>query len=203
MGEETKGIKNGNMEEVDLKDKRLNRFPFKRGILPFIGKRADAKDEDSGKLKEPILQVIKDNYEVEIFQDVKPGKVTVQRGEEEVEIIIPKSKILSHDWGNESIRGWIVDVREGVALPTDTEHDSLEFKRSIDAMQTNYKNYHAQEIRAKWDSYIKLIVYIGVVIAILIFIAGAFGVDVISLLGLEKTINIPPPPVEQAANLPP
>lgn len=165
---------------------KLEYMPFKKSWIPFIGKTTNTKEDGKGKLQEPIALIIKDNYDIDIYQNVKPGRITVQRDERDVDIIVPKSKILSFPWGGETIRGWIVDVREGVALPQDTLHDSLEFKRTIEAMQTNYKNYTAQTIRAQWDSYIKLIVYVILAIAAIMFIAGMFGMDVVSLLGLEK-----------------
>lgn len=173
-------------KEEETRPRKITRFPFKKGPIPFVGpKRIDLEDKEKGKLKEPIALIINDNYDVTINDNVKPGSITVTRNGEDVDIMIPKSKILSFDWGGETIRGWIIDVKEAVALPTGITHDSLEIKRAIDAMQTNYKNYKTSQTKANWEGATKMILYIGGAIAIIFIamaIAQTLGLDVMQIL---------------------
>lgn len=155
----------------------ITRMPFRNGPIPGMGKKVKTSGED-GKLKEPIALVINDNFEVKIHQNVKPGTLTVKTKGKDIAVLIPSSKILSFEWGNESIRGWIVDVKNAVALPSDTKIDSEEVDSVIDAMQTNYKNYKTRQNTATIETAGKWIV-IGIAVIIgLIIVAGIFGVDI-------------------------
>lgn len=123
--------------------------------------------------KEPILLIIKNNFEIEIREGVPEGTVKITRKlgdgkEEEVRIIIPKSKMLSFPFPDGvPLRGWIADENEGVALPSKVTHDSWEFKRIFDALILNYKSLDETATKYKWLYYI-------VAGVILLFVVSAF-----------------------------
>ena len=82
------------------------------------------------------------------------GKITIKRmvgnREEEVEIANPKSKLLSFPFANGQKRGWIIDEKEAVALPTKTKQDSLELKRLFNALVLNYKSVEEGASKNWW-----------------------------------------------------
>lgn len=183
--ESNKRLERPNQNNLEEKQPILKRLPFRKKLLG--GKKATTDQEDKeGKLKGPLLFIINENQDCEIRQGIKSGRITVESRGEQTEIMIPSSKLISFPWGNEVIKGWIIDVNEAVALPTSIKHDSLEIKRSIDQMQTNYKNYKAQQTTAWLKGGSQIIWYIGLIILGIFIIAWIAGTDVYTLLGLSK-----------------
>ena len=133
----------------------------KKGLfgLPFGGRIELERTTEEQKvpednLREPIALIIKDNFDVEILENVPEGKITIKRivgnREEEVEIANPKSKLLSFPFANGQKRGWIIDEKEAVALPTKTKQDSLELKRLFNALVLNYKSIEEGASKNWW-----------------------------------------------------
>lgn len=133
----------------------------KKGLfgLPFGGRielerTTEEQQIPEDNLREPIALIIKDNFDVEILENVPEGKITIKRmvgnREEEVEIANPKSKLLSFPFANGQKRGWIIDEKEAVALPTKTKQDSLELKRLFNALVLNYKSIEEGASKNWW-----------------------------------------------------
>lgn len=115
--------------------------PFiKKGLF----KKQFEKTTEDKKPKEPLLFLIKGDNTIQIYEGVKEGPLEIDRGNEKAEITLPNSKLLTANWGSDTLRLWIADEKEAIALPTRVLHDSLELKRKIDAIIANYKSYHTK-----------------------------------------------------------
>jgi len=176
-------------DEIDFPaEKTTSLFGILKGFDLSKNKTGQPHPNPKGKPIEPIALIIKDNFEVEIRENVPEGVIKINRRlaqdkEETVRIINPKSKLLSFNFGNETIRGWIIDEKEAVALPHDVKHDSWELKRIFDALVMNYKSMDDNS-KNKWWFY----VIAGIVV--IIIASMMFGVDLASVVGMGGTQNI-------------
>jgi len=163
-------------KEIDLPLKKSKGILGRLKTLEIKGDTSNQSLPDEIKPIEPIALIIKDNFDVEIRENVPEGIIKIERKlaedkTETVRILNPKSKILSFNWGNTTLRGWIIDEKEAVALPTDVKHDSWELKRIFDALVMNYKSMDDNS-KNKWWFYI----IVGIVV---IFLGSAlFGVPI-------------------------
>lgn len=185
INNETKEFSKRKMgEEIDFPLVRKKKFfGMIKSFDLMRNKTGNPIKENMEKPKEPIALIIKDNFEVEIREAVPEGVIKVERRlaqdkTETVRILNPKSKLLSFNFGKETVRGWIIDEKEAVALPTQVKHDSWELKRIFDALVMNYKSMDDNS-KNKWWFY----VIVGIVI--ILFGSMLFGVSIPELLGIE------------------
>lgn len=169
----------------------IKNFPFKKEKtkIPLIKKKIinNNQPKEETKLKEPILLLIRGNYDVEILENINEGQIEItKKNGKKVNILIPKSKILSFKWGDDKLKGWIVDEHEAVALPTNTMHDSEELARIFKGLSINYKDYETSNKQQGWAT---MILYLFIGIAIILVVSSLFGIDLPFLSQPEETIK--------------
>ena len=180
---------------MDLNDKLLTKENIKlekKKSMIFFSNMLLSKAKNNEipnpetELKEPIAFIIKDNFDVEIRENVPEGYIIVTRkigrSEEDVRIANPKSKLLSFPFSNKTIRGWIIDEKEAVCLPTNIHHDSMELKRIIEALILNYKNLD-EGVKAKWW-YWAVIAVVGI-----FFLSVIFNVPIANMIFPKESVT--------------
>lgn len=177
------------VQESDIKEREI-KFPFiKKGIL----KTKKIKFEDK-PLKEPVLFLLKSDWNIRIYEKVEPGALEITKDDKDktkVTILLPPSKLLSWNYGNDSVRGWFASEQEAVAYPTDILHDSQELQKIIEQLKLNYKNYRAQTLTAYskllWTIILGIAIILGMIWYFKIPIFGGQEVQVV-----EKIVQVDP-----------
>jgi hypothetical protein len=201
MGKEKKGcermpdLNDTLLTKENIKLEKKKKLLFFSDVMMSKAKKGEIPDPNT-ELKEPIAFIIKDNFDVEIRENVPEGYIIVTRkigrSEEDVRIANPKSKLLSFPFSNKTLRGWIIDEKEAVCLPTDIHHDSLELKRIIEALILNYKNLD-EGVKAKWW-YWAVIAIVGI-----FFLSVIFNVPISEAI-FGKTAQATAPVVQQVVD---
>lgn len=115
-------------------------------------KKEEPLPEDN--VGEPIAFIIKNNFVMEILENVPEGEIKVTRkiGDKEHEVTLynPKSKLLTFPFANGQKRGWILDEGESIALPSRKLMDSLQLKRIVGAIVLNWKSIDEGQASNKW-----------------------------------------------------
>ena len=136
------------------------------------------------KPKEPIAMMIKDNLNVEIYEEVAAGTLVLQEHQTSDKrqrlIVLDRSKMLGFRWGNDIVRGWIFYEKEAVAYPTNILHDSRIIKQIIDVLLNNRKDLDEKKLKAWGDLWMQIVIGIVILAVVFLWLLPIFGINILA-----------------------
>ena len=140
------------------------------------------------KPKEPILLLIKDNLNVEIYEEATAGTLVLNENQTSDKrqrlITLDRSKMMGFRWGDETVRGWIAYEKEAVAYPVQVLHDSRIIKQIIDVLLNNRKDLDEKKLKAWGDLWMQIVLGIVILAIVFLWILPMFGINI---LGVDRT----------------
>lgn len=143
-------------------------------LPPKLGNKLRGEKYKS-TLKEPILFLMRSNGKMELIENVEDGIFYVDSPDRELSkrkaIILDPAKIYSWEYGAMRWRTYVAFEDEMSCYPVDVVHDSRSFRRIIQAITLNYKDFMEKDpikIGKMW-----LLIFVG--IAVLVYFLATSG----------------------------
>lgn len=133
---------------------------------------------------EPLLFLLQDNREIQIYEGVRPGIQSITRSDgRDAEIELSEQKLHSLLWPGDEIKVWVAHERNAYALPYEPIVDSNLSAESYEQILANNKSRTEQD-KLKGAHKILKLALIGIfgLIAIVIIAQVVFGINLIEML---------------------